>query len=352
MSSASTAFSEMAIGDEAKAIRVAAAGTWTTKQHINNINNNDDEVPVRAADENDNGNSIVEPAEKKEVEPGPPRMGPIPQASEDDERDTVEDDDTVGSRDGSTDEEYDGDYEGRRRPAALAPHRAVATPVVESSAPGDDVSVPTGSHFTFEETFLIFDWDDTVLPSSWVQSQGLRLDESSQVSPAQRDQLTEVANAAAETLQAAKRYGTVVLVTNAERGWIELSCLKFMPTLYPILEQVKILSARTTYDCPRHSSPLDWKLLAFDAEIRRMYGESGLYDSLRRKNVLSLGDSVHEREALMRATHSLPNCRSKSLKFVERPDISQICKQHALVANCFDRIIHHDGNLDLCIRCT
>jgi hypothetical protein len=33
----------------------------------------------------------------------------------------------------------------------------------------------------------------------------------------------------------------VVLVTNAERGWIELSCQKFMPTLFPSLENVKAL---------------------------------------------------------------------------------------------------------------
>jgi len=333
----------MAIGDEAKAIRLAAANTWTSKR--NDMDYHDiDEGP--AANENDNGNSIVESAFKT-TEQAPPRMGPIPQASEDDERETEEDDDTIGGR--STDAEDEADDKSQRDAAAIVASRSAVETVPES---GSGVDVPQETRFTFEETFVIFDWDDTVLPSSWVQSQGLRLDESSRVSAAQREVLTEVAKSAAETLQAAKRHGTVVLVTNAERGWIELSCLKFLPTLYPILEQIKILSARTTYDCPRYSSPLDWKLLAFEAEIRRMYGEDVLRDPARRKNVLSLGDSVHEREALMRATAPLPGCCAKSLKFVERPDISQICKQHALVTSCFNRIVHHDGNLDLCIRCT
>jgi len=143
----------------------------------------------------------------------------------------------------------------------------------------------------------------------------------------------------------------VVLVTNAERGWIELSCQKFLPTLCPMLENLKLVSARTTYeglDCP---SPLDWKLRAFDSEITQYFGAAVVSDETKRKNVLSLGDSVHEREALMRATSSAPNCHAKSLKFVERPDISQICKQHELIANCFDQIVHHEGNLDLCIQC-
>jgi len=205
--------------------------------------------------------------------------------------------------------------------------------------------------FSFEETILIFDWDDTILPSAWVQSQGLRLDEESVVSEYQAEQLQQIAELAIETLRAAKQHGTVVMVTNAERGWIELSCQKFMPSLCPMLENIKLLSARTTYESRQCASPLDWKICAFRSELSRYYGDAALGDCSKRKNVLSLGDSMHEREALLRSAAGLPNCRSKSLKFVERPDIAQICKQHSLITGCFERIIHHDGNLDLCIRC-
>jgi len=217
-----------------------------------------------------------------------------------------------------------------------------------STEPPANSAEPEDTWFAAEETLFIFDWDDTVLPSSWVQSQGLRLDESSEVQHYHRQQLYKVATAAAETLRLAKQLGTVVLITNAERGWIELSCQKFLPTLFPALESVKVLSARTTYESSCASSPLEWKVNAFAAEVARVYGRG----DDRRKNILSLGDSVHEREALLRSTSRLLNCRSKSLKFVERPDISQICKQHALVCNCFEKIVHHDGNLDLCIKCT
>jgi hypothetical protein len=142
-----------------------------------------------------------------------------------------------------------------------------------------------------------------------------------------------------------------VLVTNAERGWIELSCAKFVPTLAPLLEDVKLISARTSYESAEVSSPLDWKVNAFEDEIRRFYADAA-EDASCRKNVLSLGDSLHEREALLRASSKLPNCRSKSLKFTERPSTRQLCEQHELVTSCFERIVHHDGNLDLCIRCS
>lgn len=216
---------------------------------------------------------------------------------------------------------------------------------------GDETARPESQTrgFSPQETILIFDWDDTVLPSSWVQEQGLRLDDGSVVSDEQRAILDELAAAACQLIQSSKSFGTIVLVTNAERGWIELSCRKFLPTLYPVLEGVRAMSARTTYESQGISSPFEWKFLAFSAEIRNVLDAS---PATQRWNVISLGDSTHEREALIRVTQELPNCRTKSLKFMERPAVDQLKREHELVTNCFSEIVHHDGNLDLCIRCT
>mmetsp|Transcript_63117 Transcript_63117/g.160188 ORF Transcript_63117/g.160188 Transcript_63117/m.160188 type:complete len:254 (+) Transcript_63117:146-907(+) len=204
------------------------------------------------------------------------------------------------------------------------------------------------SPFFVEDTILIFDWDDTVLPSSWICQQGLRLDDDSVVLDEQKATLDRLAARAAQTLSVAKRHGKVVLVTNAEEGWIELSCAKFMPTLLPVLSDVKILSARSTYEVQGVESPFEWKFLAFESEIGSFCSEF----SERRKNIISFGDSAHEREALIRVTENLLNCSIKSLKFVERPGVEQLLKEHDLIAGCFRHIVDHDGNLDLCIRCS
>lgn len=231
---------------------------------------------------------------------------------------------------------------GSSCPRPSGPRAAPATPCPE---------LPQDEKFTAAETFFVFDWDDTVLPSTWLQRNGLRLDAASRPTAEQRELLAKVAFAARKTFRAARLHGKVILLTNAERGWIELSCQKFLPTLAPMLENVKLVSARTTYEGPQYPSPLDWKLRAFEAEITNFFGPGALSDPSKRKNVFSVGDSIHEREALLRATSSAPCCNSKCLKFVERPDISQLCKQHELITECFERIVHHDGNLDLCIRC-
>lgn len=200
-----------------------------------------------------------------------------------------------------------------------------------------------------EDTILIFDWDDTVLPSTWIHEQGLTLAEDTWPTQEQQVQLGKLAQLAAHTLSVAKQYGQVILVTNAEEGWIELSCQKFMPSLWPALQDVKLFSARSTYEHQGVASPFEWKYLAFESEINGFYEAC---DADLQKNVVSFGDSAHEREALIRVTERMPNCRTKSLKLVERPEVEQLMKEHQLLADCMRTVVHHDGNLDLCIRCS
>mmetsp|Transcript_594 Transcript_594/g.1449 ORF Transcript_594/g.1449 Transcript_594/m.1449 type:complete len:284 (-) Transcript_594:356-1207(-) len=220
----------------------------------------------------------------------------------------------------------------------------------EDNADADPLTTPTPSGerpFAPEDTIFIFDWDDTVLPSTWFVRQGLRLDSASQPTDEQRAELRAMASTAIRTLRVAKRHGHVILITNAERGWIELSCRKFMPELWPCIEGLKILSARAAYEkAGVVTSPFVWKILAFQNEIE------GLCQTLapdRRLHVISFGDSAHERRALMQATEDMANCCRKSIKFIEQPDVAQLRKQHELVYSCFRHIAAHDGNLDLCL---
>uniref|UniRef100_A0A7S2CL29 Uncharacterized protein n=1 Tax=Alexandrium andersonii TaxID=327968 RepID=A0A7S2CL29_9DINO len=218
----------------------------------------------------------------------------------------------------------------------------------DSDTSDDEGDEQALERFSPKDTILIFDWDDTVLPSTWIQEQGLRLDDGVAPTWEQEVQLQKMAEHAAQTLSIAKRHGKVILVTNAEHGWIELSCQKFLPSLQPVLSHVKILSARSTYEQQGVPSPFDWKYLAFESEIYSFYDGSV---AEQEKNVISFGDSAHEREALIRVTENMQNCRTKSLKFVERPEVDQLLKEHKLISGCIRYIANHDGNLDLCIRC-
>jgi len=213
-----------------------------------------------------------------------------------------------------------------------------------TSSDEEDSSFPSESPFTAEQTLMIFDWDDTILPSTWVQKQGLRLDDASVVTKEQREQLSAMAQCAIRTLRAAKRYGTVVLVTNAERGWIELSSRKFMPSICSLLESFKIISARAAHEKPGVTMPSMWKSLAFRTEINSFYKTR---DPDWAKNIISFGDAMHERLAIFQATADMSNCSTKSFKFMVQPHLEQLKKEHDLIFWCLRHIVSHEGTLDL-----
>jgi len=209
----------------------------------------------------------------------------------------------------------------------------------------DWTSPPT---FDAADTLLILDWDDTMLPTRWLESQGLSLDSASKQTVEQCEQLRTMAEHARRTLEEARAHAArVVLVTNAEHGWVELSCQRFLPSLWPSLCGVRVLSARSTFEQIGVAEPSEWKYLAFQSEVGAFCGAPR---GGRCKNFISIGDSPHERSALIRATECVPGCCAKSLKLMEKPDISQLVKEHRLLVDCLGDVVSFDGNLDVCIR--
>merc|ERR1711998_149070 len=64
-------------------------------------------------------------------------------------------------------------------------------------------------------------------------------------------------------LSKAMTYGNVVIITNAERGWVEMSAARFMPTTQLLLSELTVVSARSTYEPEFPDDPLNWKVAAF-----------------------------------------------------------------------------------------
>lgn len=110
------------------------------------------------------------------------------------------------------------------------------------------------------ETCIIFDWDDTLLSSSWLAHNGLRLDAPEQVPPEAAALLAVLEESVAALLERALRCGSVVIITNAETGWVELSCRRFLPRCVPVVSRIRVISARSTYETLHPDSPADWKV--------------------------------------------------------------------------------------------
>ena len=117
-----------------------------------------------------------------------------------------------------------------------------------------------------KNTMIIFDWDDTLLPSSFLSARRCRLDSDLKIIPygaqIQRE-LEQLDQAVSSLLHSAAQYGKVHIITNAESGWVQLSAAKFLPLTSSMLPSIFIESARSTHEPSFPDAPMKWKMGSF-----------------------------------------------------------------------------------------
>lgn len=185
------------------------------------------------------------------------------------------------------------------------------------------------------------------ISSTYLASQGLRVDEDSELPPELVMELQILEAQVIKILQESLLYGAVKVITNAEEGWVELSGSRFMPKLSAFLREkrIKIVSARSTYETDFPDSPSSWKTAAFVAEVSETYPDG------EQLNVLVLGDSLSERDAAHALAGRLPASCVKSVKLVERPDVAQLQRQIQLLHGSFRDLRDHVGSFDVNLTC-
>lgn len=254
----------------------------------------------------------------------------------------------------------------------------------------------TGSqseYFKPEQTIILFDWDDTLCPSNWIRENRPTL---SFFKPAPADEkyqrpLRELQKHVEATVRLAMKMGKVIIVTNAMEPWVETSCRNFLPLLLPLVSQIPVIYARSIYDtftcdarkasaAARGSSPgaampgmytasgvnklaacnarlaqqadelapQRWKELAFEQEITGFYSR---YQHQSWKNVISIGDSIFERDAVRRVVCNRPSaqkkCRTKTAKLLDEPEIDELIAQVRVIHDALGLMVQYDGNLDI-----
>eukprot|EP00923_Selenidium_pygospionis_P051467 GHVN01089305.1.p2 GENE.GHVN01089305.1~~GHVN01089305.1.p2 ORF type:complete len:634 (+),score=114.84 GHVN01089305.1:462-2363(+) len=120
--------------------------------------------------------------------------------------------------------------------------------------------------FSKAETLIIFDYDDTLCPSSWLERNGLLSLNADIVVPHEvRDVLDRLSPHVCNTLSKAHEFGRVAIVTAGQDGWVELSSEKFLPKVKEVIDKlgIYVMSARTSYESAQAPNPVHWKVLAF-----------------------------------------------------------------------------------------
>lgn len=187
-------------------------------------------------------------------------------------------------------------------------------------------------------TVIIFDWDDTLFPTTWLTSNKLNIYDIN-VRQSLLPLFVTLDRVICNVLNRFMLYGEVFIITNALPDWIKISC-SMLPKSSIILKNINIVSARKLYQY-RFPDTMEWKKHAFKNLIRT-YDDSFL-------NIISIGDADYEYFALINLYNYGEKKKKflKPIKLIKNPSLNIIIDQLTILSRCVQSICRSGKHLDL-----
>lgn len=158
------------------------------------------------------------------------------------------------------------------------------------------------------QTVVVVDWDDTLFPKSFLYDK-LRLSSSFDLAHQLvgettknwlRSLLQPLSLQVADFLRSASALGQVVVIAAAEKPWVADCCASWLPGVADVMKE---LNAQVVYAEPRDATRQS-KVQAITEALERFYSK---YEGQSWKNVISVGDSLSDRSAMLEATRTYLN---------------------------------------------
>jgi len=197
----------------------------------------------------------------------------------------------------------------------------------------------------------VLDWDDTLLASTYLDLKGLTLSSTAEEMKPFLGELDLLQTQVIAILSWALKISLkVFVITNAENGWVQKSCDKFMLRVLPLLKNISVVSARSLYESRYEDDPISWKFYAFKSELIPCVK---MQRALKKKCCLfQMGDADIERNAIFSLKKECPGVIIKSIKFATKPTILQLERQLQLVFNHRDYVYSRKEDVDLMLTIT
>jgi len=220
----------------------------------------------------------------------------------------------------------------------------------------------------------VLDWDDTILPTTWLTSKRwFRLwalnkqGAEPEVPSEDREALAELDHTARAFVLAASQLGRVCCITLAKRPWQTRSMQAFFPRLSQTWQELNVEVRYADEErCMKTGDMPAWVASAVDPleqavvreEVQAKKKQRAMQHLLRRfyrkarwRNVLSFGDGWAE----MRALHEIafaqpgdqPGLLVKTVKMLEDPDCKRLCAELQVITAWLPALVSLDEDVDV-----
>jgi len=202
--------------------------------------------------------------------------------------------------------------------------------------------LPTKKTSPLENNIIfIFDWDDTLFCTHHLSvSKGILRQNYYKMSENDLKIFKNLEEEVLQILNFAIRRGHCYIITNALDGWVEFSAKKFYPRVFPLLQKIKVISARGEYEKLFPKECKKWKNMAF-LNISQVLNTNAL------TNIISLGDSFNEIDSSILLSSKFENSFLKTIKFRENPSPKELLKELKLVRSKMDIIFSSIKHLNI-----
>lgn len=195
-----------------------------------------------------------------------------------------------------------------------------------------------------KQTVIIFDFDDTLICTTFLNSRKEYTNPSKLKALPEFPELRRIGAAARRLLELAQQLGTTYIITNAEEGWVENAAHKFLPEILPVLQHIRIISARSKFARKFPDNVGEWKANAF-VELQRNL------DPWPITNFISVGDSQYEADAAKLVSRAFANVCVKTVKFCNAPSPSELLQELSLTEQSFSKVVAHGGSFKKFVIC-
>lgn len=196
-----------------------------------------------------------------------------------------------------------------------------------------ELSPPPSDILAKDNTVIIFDWDDTLLCSSAINTAQWTM-----------TQLSQLELAVESALISSMNLGETLIVTNGNASWVQDSSRRFLPKLVPLLSKMKVVSARAAYETMWPGEPFIWKQCCFHELLSKREEErKGLNIKSDWMNLIVLGDSLAEIRAAFSSTSQLASpSLIKTVKFKEAPSANELLGEVRAITHLLPEIVREE----------
>ena len=180
-----------------------------------------------------------------------------------------------------------------------------------------------------KETFFIFDWDDTLMCTSFILSKAQPLSKDEKIT------LFNLGNLVSVFLSHCKEYGNVIILTNSAKNWVKQTALEKLGISDLEDNNIKIISTRDIY-LKKGVDKKYWKEMALD-EIFNKYKS-------KIENLICASDSERDINTFKKFMIKNKDINISTIKFKRKPNLLVLIKEIKFLINCLGKIIGSSKN--------